>query len=175
MAIFSSIIGAIGASTAAAIGTAATVAGTAAGVYGQVRQAQGQRRAQQAQRAAEVVRQNQMENDTRRRQLEMIRQQQIARATALTNTTASGASGEGGSAMGGAEGSISGQFGRGVQAESYQAGIGRSLFGWNEQVRRGNQTAADGGTIASMGQGLVSLGGAFVNNAERIGRIGGRS
>jgi hypothetical protein len=167
MAVFTSIIGAIGAATAAV--------GTAAGVVGSIQQASGQRKAQAAQRKQEALREKQMENDSRRKQLELVRQQQIARATSLASTTASGASAEGSSAMGGVEGTISGQYNRGIQADESNLGIGRLMFAEGRNVARGQAQAARGGTLQSAGQGLTSLGNAFVNNAERYGRIFGQA
>lgn len=174
MAIFSTILGALGASaaTASAIGTAAQVVGTVAGVAGSFQQAAGQRKAQNAQKYQEVIRQRAMETESRRTQLELVRNQQIARATALANTTASGASAEGSSAMGGAEGTIAGTFGRGIQADQSNLTFGQMQFAANRRVAQGQAMAAQGGTLASAGAGLSSLGGIFVNNAQRIDRVG---
>lgn len=174
MAVFSSIIGAlsISASTAATIGGAASLIGTGLSVAGSFQQAAGQRKAQNAQKRQEAYRQKQMENDSRRTQMELIRQQQIARATALTNVTASGASAPDSSAMGGAEGTISGTFGRGIQADQSNLAFGQLQFAENRRIADANKMAARGGTIASAGAGLSSLGGIFINNAERIDRVG---
>lgn len=174
MAVFSTIIGALGASaaTASAIGTAASVIGTGLGVAGSFQQAAGQRKAQNAQKRQEVYRQRLMETESHRTQMDLIRQQQIARATSLANTTAQGAASSGSSAMPGAEGTISSQFGRARQADSSNLQFGQFQFAENRRVADANQMAARGGTIASAGAGLSSLGGIFVSNAQRIGRIG---
>lgn len=177
MAVFSAILGAVGASAAAAstVGSVVSAVGTAVGVAGSFQQAAGQRKAQNAQKRAEFAREKQMELDSRRKQLELIRQQQIARATAVANITSSGAGGEGASALGGAEGTISGQFGRGIQGEQTNTAFGRTLFQANRDVATGNAMAAQGGTVQNLGQGLTSLGGAFIKNAEAIGRVGGKN
>lgn len=177
MAVFSSIITAVGLSTTAAatIGGVASAVGTAAGVVGQFQQAAGQRKQQNAQKRAEALREGQMEIDSRRKQMEMIRQQQIARAAAVANITSSGAGGEGSSAIGGAEGTIFGQTGRGIQGEQTNLTFGRGIFAANRDAARGAAMSARGGTLASAGAGLSSLGGAFIKNAEAIGRIGGNN
>lgn len=174
MAVFSTILGALGASASAAsaVGAAASAIGTGLSVVGSFQQAAGQRKAQNAQKRQEVYRQKQMETESRRTQMELIRQQQIARANALANTTAQGAAAPGSSAMGGAEGTISGTFGRGIQADQSNLTFGQMQFAENRRVTEANQMAARGGTLASAGQGLSSLGGMFVKNAEIIGRIG---
>lgn len=176
MAVFSSIIGALGvsAATASTVGAVASAVGTGLSVAGSFQQAAGQRKAQRAQERAENYRQKQMEQESIRQRMELIRQSQIQRAQSLATTTAQGAAGEGGSAMGGAEGSIFGQAGRGIQAVNSNVAYGNLIFDENRRAAQGQRMAAQGGTIASAGSGLTSLGNAFVNNAERIGRIGGR-
>jgi hypothetical protein len=176
MPVFSTIIGALGvsASTASTVGAVASAVGTGVSVAGSFQQAAGTRKAQRAQERAEVYRQKQMEQDAIRQRMELIRQAQIQRAQSLATGVAQGAASEGSSAMPGAEGSISGQAGRGIQAVNSNVAFGNLIFDENRRAAQGNRMAAQGGTLAAAGQGLTSLGNSFVTNAERIGRIGGR-
>lgn len=174
MAVFSAIIGAIGASTAAAVGAAATVIGTGVSIAGSLTQAAGQRKAQKAQERAEYLRERAMETEAQRKRMELIRQQQIARATSLAATTGAGASAEGSSAMPGAEGTVFGQYGRGIQSENSNMLTGGALFAQNREKAKGDAQAAFGGTLSATGSGISSLGNSFTNNVEKINRIGGR-
>lgn len=177
MALFTSIASAIGmsAATASTIGAAASLAGTAASVAGGVIQQQGQRKAIEAQKRQEAVRENQMMEESRRTTREAIRRAQIQRATSLATTTAQGASAEGSTAMAGVDATISGQMGRTIGDNQVNLGFGKEIFRENRNVLKAQQQAAMGGTIATAGSGLQSLGNSFTNNAERIGRIGGKN
>lgn len=177
MAVFTAIASALAglAGSAGAIGTAATVVGTAASVAGGFQQAAGQRKAQNAQKYAENIKQKQMELEAQRRQRQIIREQQIARANSLATTTAQGAASEGSSALGGAEGTIFGQGGRAIQETNSNATFGGMIFDANRRATAGYAMAARGGTLASAGSGLSSLGQGFIKNMEVINRVGGRS
>lgn len=178
MAVFTSIVGAVSAGVTAAggigaVGTALSAAGTIAGVAGQFQQAAGQRKAQNAQKRAEALREAQMRLESDRKRRETIRQQQIARANALATTTAQGAAGEGGSALAGAEGTISGEAGRNIQAITSNEYIGAGIFQANRDAAAGSAMAARGGTISSLGSGVASLGSQIVNKQKETARVGG--
>lgn len=170
--IFSAIAGALGAS-AGAIGTAASALGTAATVAGGVAQYSGQQRAIAQQKKAEQIRMNQMEYQARNQTREIIRQQQLQRAQSLATATAQGASGEGGSALAGAEGTLSGQTGRAIGEVQDNLAFGRGIFRANAKASAAYQDAALGQTISSAGSGLTSLGNQLVNNQRTIARVGG--
>ena len=175
MAFFSAIATAASAlaSSAGTIGAGLSAIGTVAGVAGQFQQAAGNRKAQNAQKRAEALRMKQAELDADRKRRETIRQQQIARANALATTTAQGASAEGGSALGGAEGTIGGQAGRNIQEINSNLEFGRGIYKANQDSAAGYAMAARGGTLSSAGQGIASLGGQLVKNMKDIYKIGG--
>lgn len=83
-------------------------------------------------RQIEGQRQQAMEIDARRRGLEVIRNQQRARAVALTNATAQGASR--GSGLQGGYGQISGQSNVNAMGIQQNLLIGQNIFGLNNQI-----------------------------------------
>lgn len=172
MAIFSSIAAGLGAA-AGAVGTAASAIGTVASVAGGLVQYSGQQRAIKQQKKAETIRQNQMQYQALTQTREAVRQQQLARAQSLANTTAQGASAEGSSALAGAEGTISGQVGRNIQEIGTNLAFGQGIFRANAKASAAYQDAAAGQTISGFGSGLTSLGNQLVNNQRTIARVGG--
>lgn len=117
-----------------------------------------------AARRAEQLRERAMDLDAKRRRQEVIRQQEIARANALSvGTSQSMAEG---SALEGAYGSISGATGRNALGITQQQEIGAGIFA-------ANRDAAAASGAAAMWGGLGSLGGMMVKNAGAIDRLGG--
>lgn len=82
----------------------------------------------------EEQRRQTMELSYRRSQLEIIRNQQRARATGLTTTVAQGANRGQSSALGGAYGQFSGQANTGLLANDQNLQIGRSMFDINRGI-----------------------------------------
>lgn len=82
-----------------------------------------------------------MELDARRKQLEVIRNQQRYRAVALTNATAQGA--RQGSGLQGGYGQISGQSGFNLLGIQQNLQIGQNIFGLNSQITGQKQQYAD--------------------------------
>lgn len=160
----------------AGIGIAASVAGSVVSYRAQQSQARQQRAAVAVQAAAqERVEQNrvtQMNLDASRRKREVFRQQQLARAAALSTAAAQGA--QDGSGVGGAFGGIAGQSGVNYLGISQNQEIGNNIADANRMSRGANNAynlaGASGG--ASLGGAISSLGGAFVKNAGTIGQIG---
>lgn len=142
-----------------AILTAASLAATGIGTYMSMSGAQQQ--AEIAQKL-EAQRRRAMELDARRRQLEMMRQMQRARALALVTHTAQGA--QFGSTLEGAYGQISGQTMFNQQGVLQNLEIGRNMFGLNAEM-----AAAQG--MSSMGSGFTSLGGSLMNAIGPVGRL----
>src|SRR5258705_13379798 len=84
----------------------------------------------------EQQKQNAMEIDARRQQMEIIRNQQRGRALSLTTAVARGGSGfvSGASARGGAYGQISGQTGTNLLGVQQNLEVGRNIFGLNTDI-----------------------------------------
>lgn len=82
-----------------------------------------------------------METDARRRQLEVVRNQQRARSVAVTNATAQGASK--GSGLQGGYGQIAGQSGVNMLGIQQSLGIGRSIFDLNAQTSQRRMDSVD--------------------------------
>lgn len=160
----------------AAIGVAASVAGSAVSYRAQRQQASEQRRAvaaqSQAQERVEAQRQLQMNLDATRRKREVIRQQQIARAAAVSTAGAQGASE--GSGLGGAIGGISGMSGVNMLGISQNQEIGNEIYSANAASRAAGNAynLAGASSSAFTGGAISSFGGALVKNSETIGRVG---
>jgi hypothetical protein len=152
------------------IGVAATVAGTVMSASAAQQQAKAQKQSLAAQQRAEDTRQVQMNLDATRRQRQLFREQQRARAQGLAMTTAAGSSS--GSIMAGMTGSIAGQTGVNVLGVEQNREFGNQIFSHNRDATRANIAAASAGGRMAMGQGISSLGGALISNAGQIGRIG---
>lgn len=140
--------------------TSAAVGLSAAGAATSFFAASGQTEAMQAQIAAEQraekLRKRQMELEARRRMLEITRNQQRARAMALTAATAQNASG--GSGLQGGYGQISGDSGTQFVNTNQNLLIGRGLFAANSQISDARMQYASYGTQAAVGRGLSQLG-----------------
>lgn len=162
MAVFSTII--------AAVGAAAAVAGTIGSVYMSQQQASSARKSQRIAQEQENIRQRQMNLDAIRKKREIIRQQQMAMAQAQSTAVGQGA--DSGSALEGAYGSISGQSGVNLQGVNINQSMGNEMFALNRRgTQIGNQASA-AGTAAAGFSGLSSLGDSIVKNSETISRVG---
>lgn len=89
----------------------------------------------------EGMREKAMNLDARRRQMEIIRNQQRYRALALTNATAQGA--QFGSGIQGGYGQISGQTGVNLLGVQQNLGIGQDIFALNRQITGQKQDYAN--------------------------------
>lgn len=148
MAAFSSII--------AGVGLAAGLAGTAV-------QYVGQKQAQKGAEKAERLREAQMNLDNQRSRRQIIRQAVSARAASLSGATAQGA--QDSSGLVGGQQQITSEAGQSILSNRQNQQLGQGMFSANRQISAGN-------SLASAGSGISSLGGAFVQNSETIGRIG---
>lgn len=137
--------------------------GVAAGIAGTVMQMQGQRKAAKAQERAERIRESQSNLETMREQRQARRQALIARATALSNASSQGA--DSGTGLQGGYGQVQGEVGNTLVASNQNRELGSAMFAANRDYARAQSQA-------SFGSGISSLGGALVNNAGTIGRIG---
>jgi hypothetical protein len=155
----------------AGIGLGISAAGTVAGVAAANEQNKAQKEALAADQRAEDARRRAMDLDASRKRREIIRQAQLARATALTNATAQGA--EAGSGLQGGFGAISGQSGVNTLGVTQNQELGGRIFDANAQKNAAHRNAASAGSMESLAMGISSLGGALTKNAGTIARIGG--
>ncbi len=116
-----------------------------------------------AAKKAEAAREKQMNLDAARQRREVARQAIIARSVALSNATNQGASQ--GSGLPGGYGQITGEAGRQTVGINQNQEIGSDIFAAN----RAYYTASG---ITGFGSGLTSIGGAIMNNAGTINRLG---
>ena len=156
-------------SIAIAASVAATAVGTGMQMMGAHDAANAQKDIIAGERAAEAQRQKAMELDARRRQLEIVRQSQRARAMALSSANAQGAAF--GSGLQGGYGQISGQSGTNLLGVQQNLEIGRNIFGINAGISNAKMNMADAQSFSAMGQGISSLGGAVLKNFGAINSL----
>ena len=116
----------------------------------------------------EAQRKQAMELDVRRKQLEAVRNQQKARAMALTTATSQGASQ--GSGLPGAYGQFSGDVGTDLLGLSQNLQMNRNIFDINEQISQQKMQIADSSTKGAFGAGLSSLGGSVFSAGKSFGK-----
>lgn len=122
-----------------------------------------------ASQRAEALRAEQMRLEGIRKQRELIRQTQVARATALSRSVNQGAGASetaASSSLFGAFGQIQGAYGRASNAEFQNQTIGAGIFQANADL------AAAQGSIATY-EGLGKLGTTLTMQSDTIGKIGG--
>lgn len=152
-------------------GLALSGAGAVVQYEGMQKAAQAQRRAIQAEQQAEAIRQQQMNLEAQRQKRQIIRQGILARSQAEAQATGQGA--QFGTLLPGAQAAITGQTGYNQLGVSEAQSLGNSMFDVNQQIFQARRQEADAQTMAGIGQGLSSLGGALTKNLGPIGRIGG--
>lgn len=161
----------IATTTALALGGLAIgAAGIGMSYYGQKKAAQANAEAIALQRKNEEERRKAMELEASRRRREMVRQQIASRSLSLATATNQGASE--GSALPGAYGSAAGRYGVNLLGVLQNTEIGRNIFGNNAGISNAQMSANSWNSFGQMGQGLASLGGGLLRNAETFGRVG---
>lgn len=160
----------------AAISTAVAAVGlgvSAAGAYGSYSASKDANASQQAMIAAqqeqERLRKRAMELDARRKSMEMLRAQQRARALALTNATAQGASL--GSGLQGGYGQIGGQTGFNLSGLESNLLFGRQMFALNQDISGLQGQYADAKSSQATWQGIGNMGTQLMGSASTIGNI----
>lgn len=147
----------------AAFSTMIAAAGVGLGLAGTAVQYAGQKKAQAGAERAEKIRQAQMTIEGTRERRSIVRQAVAARAAALSNATSQGA--QDSSGLSGGLAGITAQAGQAATASNQNEGLGTGMFAANRQISQGQSQA-------STGSGISSLGGALVQNASTIGRVG---
>lgn len=112
-----------------------------------------------------------MEVDARRRQLEVVRNNQKARAMSETTATNQGAAF--GSGLQGAYGGIGGQSGTNFLGVNQNLEIGRNIFGLDTQISQDRVAAAGYQGDQASGQALSQLGGSIMGAAGKVGNMSG--
>lgn len=156
MPAFTAVGVALGAAQSTAFIAGASAIGTGISVAGQVIQSQESAK-------AEGIRKRQMLQEAARKQREIFRQSQLARATALSNSAQQGSLDS--SVFGGAVGQIVTQTGQQTQALAENTANSSALFDANAQQ-------AFGQSIASTGKGLSSLASTIVSVQPEINKLG---
>lgn len=111
-----------------------------------------------------------MEVDARRRQLEVVRNNQRARAMAQTTATSQGA--QFGSGLQGAYGGVSGQSETNLLGVNQNLEIGRNIFGLDTQISQQRIAASGFESTMASGKAESQMGGALMSSAGKIGQMG---
>jgi hypothetical protein len=145
----------------------AAVAASAAGSFMQYRASKKVAGANQAiadqEAQQEMIRKRAAELDARRKQMEMVRQQQRARAQALAAGVNQGAGVSSSGVMGG-YGQIAGESGNNLLGVTQNLGLARQMFDSNAAISGYRRNIAGYSSQAALGQGLSSLGGALLSS-----------
>ena len=144
---------------------ATAVAGSAISAYGTYGQAGAQRRITQADIRAENAREKQMELENKRKQRDILRNAQVARANALAKTSSQGAAADGSSALPGVYGQIQTSAGQQILAQAENTQIGRELFAAARDKAKAQGQAATYQAISGLGQSISG-------NSQSIAQVG---
>ena len=139
---------------AAALG--ASIYGTTKQVSAAKKQTAAMQQQIQMEQQAEALRMQQMELEAKRRNKEILRNQQRARSMALAAATVQNA-GQGSGLQGG-YGGISGQANTQLLSTGQNLEIGRGLFAANQGVSSARMAYAAAGSDMALGRGISSLG-----------------
>ena len=131
------------------------IAGMATSAYGKYGQSKAYKKISQAEIRAENARQKQMELENKRKQRDILRNAQVARANALSKTSSSGASADGSSALPGVYGQIATDAGQQILATAENTQIGREIFAANRDASKARGQAATYGAIAELGSQIT--------------------
>lgn len=157
-----------------AVAAVASVGLSAYGTYEQQRaasrSAEYQKNILAQEQAQEAARRKAAELQNRRSQMEMLRNQQRARAMALANATAQSASQ--GSGLQGGYGQISGEAGNNLLGLDQNFSLGTDIYNSNQIISQNRIGLAGAQSMAAQGQGFSSLGGSILSAATSFNSIG---
>lgn len=150
---------------------------SAYGAYGQMQAAGKKQQAQegiiQGEMQADLVRNQAMNLDANRRQLEIVRQQQRARSLALAHATSGqGQGAQSSSGIFGGWGQIAGQAGFNWLGVEQNRQFGNQLFGINQQINQGKIQLSRADADMAQAQAFTQLGGAILSNATPLSTVG---
>lgn len=167
------MIGAIG-----ALGAIASIGGTVVSFIGQRQAAKAQAQTAKRQayfsKRAEAAREQQMRLEASRQRRQQFREGILARATALSTGVNQGA--QHGSGVAGGMAQATGTALQGQQTASAAEHLGAQVFEANRNFHtvtaQGAQQMANAQGLQALGGAISSFGGAVVQNAGSIGRVG---
>lgn len=151
-------------SITAMVGIGLSVIGTGISMSAQQRMAREQ---EEASRRTENAREQQMQLDAQRRRRQSIREGILARSQAMAVGVGQNVLHSTG--VMGAMGQASAQSAENVQTVNQSEALGSRIFEGNRAYAA---AGARGQSMSAFGSGLASLGGAIVNNAGTINRLG---
>lgn len=153
----------------ALIGLGISAVGTIMQVSASSHQNEASRRKIELEQQIEAKRRQSMELDASRKQMEVFRNHQRARAMGLEAATNQGASS--GSGLQGAYGQISGQSGINLLGVNQNLELGRATFGINEQISQQKIAMGNAAQDASLAQGITSFGGSVFGASKSLNNI----
>lgn len=148
------------------VGIATAATGAYFNQQGARQQANAQKQIAQDEMKQNQLRQQGMELDARRKQLEVLRNAQRARAMGLTAATGQGA--QYGSGLQGGYGQISGDASTSLTGIQQGLDLGRQNFQLSNDISQWKMNAAHGATTSALGQGISSVGGAIMGGASSM-------
>lgn len=149
--------------TAATIALLTSVVGTATAVAGGIAQNNAQQDATAASKRAEDIRRQQMELENTRRQREILRKSQAARAQAIATASTRGALQS--DVVPGAIGQIETNTGQALVAQAENTALSRGIFDANAEYIQAKSDAATYSAVSDFGKTLF-------NNSQKIGALG---
>lgn len=139
-------------------------AGIGVSLYGNSKQADASKKQYAAERQAEALRQQQMQLESIRRERDVVRQAQAARAQSLSQAVNDGASATGSSILPGLQGQIAGQESRSITATEENLAIGNATFAANADASRAKGEKADAAAWTDFGKTLFQ-------NSDKVSNI----
>lgn len=144
-------------------------AGTALSISASQKSANANEDIAQQQQNANAINQQAMETDARRKQLEVVRQSQVARSVATTNATSQNA--QLGSGLQGGYGQISGEENTNLVGINQNLQFGRQRFAIDNVISSDRMSLASGQGMAGWGSGLSSLSGSIMGAYSAFNRL----
>jgi hypothetical protein len=144
------------AAISAGVGFASSAIGAAESYEGAKKQANAQNAITGYEQQENQVRQQQMNLNAQRSQMETLRNQQRARSLALNSATSQGA--QFGSGLSGGYGQISGQANTQLVNTNQNTALGNQMFGLDALISQQKINMSNAGTQIALGQGISSLG-----------------
>lgn len=153
------------------VGLAISAAGTVTSTMGAMDAAEQNQKIASLEKQQLEQQKKQMDLQYRRSQMEAFRNQQKARALALTTASSQGA--QFGSSLMGAYGQVSGQSYNNLLALDQNYAIGTNMYGLNQGISDARISLANAQSISAFGSGLSSLGGSLIKGAPTFAKITG--
>lgn len=134
-------------------------------LYGSSKSSEAAKKQSQAEQRAESLRQQQMQLESIRRERDIMRQAQAARAQSISQAVNDGVSATGSSILPGLQGQIASQESRSVTATEENLAIGNATFAANADASRARADKAEGAAWTDFGKTLFQ-------SSDKISNIG---